>query len=571
MTQAPQFESIEHVYSAFSELADREVAHRVEEPEFEIDVYDREYRHLGECGDYLDATVQFAANRIAPGVIELPGDSEWGPYFRRCKREVIPVTVKVRGRRWSGRAESCERHYDAENGLVWRVTLISDWAWLRSILAWPSPFAPIQAQFPKHDIAIGPARTVLKGYLIKNLIRLQQPLWGIINNFTIGGLVSGLGGMFGRGYRPVDFQNYDPQKPNDPLDPMEWQRGVQNRANHPVAVKPHNPFTDTSTWVALTARMTPMDELFEDVLRDEGLLLTADVWLPGDPPVEGLVLTKPTIVIDIVDKTYAVGPNGNILTGLFRAVTRVLEDGITKVIVPVDMPTKTGPLAANEPWIVIDEDDEESGVISSTITSHHPLAKYCVIGGRSPAWLNQGINLLIESALSAILSFVGQSGISSTLLNGILDDVFMAWDRYYDANRVRELGPYGFHEHFSAGGSVALSFSGLMNGRAALRETRGFESYEFEIEDGAPYAAGEDFWLKDPIGVKVPGPSPEGGVDQIYLQYVELIEFTDSRAGRVVTKVSIGDPHAGEDPVDRAMRKVKQLTSFLNALFLNTD
>jgi len=531
----------------------------VEEPVFDIRVWDLNYDMQGYCADYVTATIEFARNRVGTGEIVLPGDSEFGPMFMRCTDEVVPITVNYNNRKWSGRVDTCQRIWDG-NGLQFVATLVDEWAWLQSILCWPSPFAPLQAQLPKAMIAVGPAITCIKSYLIANLMRLQIPLWQVLNNISIGGLISAVGG----GFTPSYWSGQDPDRPNNPV---QWTEGLVNRAAWPVAVKPVNPLTDTSKWTAMVARMVDAETLFTDILKDEGLMLTADLFIPGeDEPIPGLTLTRPTIVLDVVDLSGFVGETGTAIDGLKRTIVEFGSNG-TKVIRPY-----TGPASDaykepgffgqdyQEPWVTFWE-GQHSGIRRSVVTAHHPIAKYVIVGGRSPGWLNKGINLLIESALSAILAFVGLSGIAPTILNGILDDVFLAFDRYYDRRRVESLGPYGFYEYYAPGGQVAYSLSGIINGLSAIHDTRGYESYQFDIDDRAPYQFGVHMDIGQPVAVE------SGG--KLYLQYLESARITDSRTERVATKLAIGDPSAEEDPNAKMARRLKRLGSLVNAMFLS--
>jgi hypothetical protein len=55
----------------------------------------------------------------------------------------------------------------------------------------------------------------------------------------------------------------------------------------PVCVVPTDPFADPSKWVSFNGRMDKISTLMEQVLKDNGLLLTVSLWLPGDPQPVG--------------------------------------------------------------------------------------------------------------------------------------------------------------------------------------------------------------------------------------------------------------------------------------------
>lgn len=547
---------------AFERLDEAEQIRRLDAL-FEWQVYDGRYIEVGVIADYIDTTADFDRNKTSGATIILDQTHPLGPYLLGCDTATIPMVTHVSGKRWSGRVDECHRVRD-ENGVIsYEVQLISDWAYYQRLLAWPSPLAPLAIQFPRNFIMIGPAITCIKTTLLLNLMRLQIPLWDLNPVLDVVSAVASVGGVG----TVSKWRDMDTDSEQSPWDLNNWVSPTPaNTTSFPLAIAPHNPFRDTSRWTAFSARMVPMDQLFDQILKDEGLVLTASVLFPGEVGPGGMTVARPTIVLDCVDKTTGMlGLTGTFLDGLVYGIRKFLDDGYTEVVeerprTPSDKYKVQGFFGTDhrDPWITIEDDDP--AVVSSRLSSYHPVARDVIVGGRSPAWLNKGVNLLIEAAVSAALALAGLSGIAPTILEGILDDVFLAFIRYRQATRAYNLGPYALPEYFAPGGEVALSLSGLQTAISAIWDTRGYRAYEVTIKDGFPFTFGLNFDIGDPMRFLVDG--------RYYQQYLEGATVRDSREGRMVTTLKVGDPRANESPLSVLGRKLSNLYGIVMTNFL---
>ncbi|AEV52238.1 putative minor tail protein [Nocardia phage NBR1] len=554
-------DSPEQYLEAFEQLDRLEEIERLEAL-FEWDVYDGRYSQVGVIADYISSTVDFNRNKVSGATIVLDQSHPLGPQLLHCDVATIPMVTHVEGERWSGRVDECHRVRDENGDITYEVQLISDWAFYQRILAWPSPLAPLAIQFPRNFIMVGPAITCIKTTLLLNLMRLQIPLWDLSPLLDVVSAVASVGGIGS----VSQWRDMDTDAQNNPWDLGNWTKGINPAANFPVAVAGVNPFTDTSRWTAFSARMVPMDQLFDQILKDEGLNMTAVVLFPGEVGPGGMTVTRPTIVMDVVDNTGVTGPTGTFLDGLVYGVAKFLDDGFTQV---VEATTRTPSnkyqvqgffgIDAKDPWITIEDDDPQ--VVKSRLSSYHPVARDVIVGGRSPAWLNKGVNLLIEAAISAALALAGLSGIAPTILEGILDDVFLAFIRYRHATRAYQLGPYALPEYFAPGGEVALSLSGLQTAISSIWDTRGYRAYEVTIKDGFPYKFGRNMRIGDPMRFLVDG--------KYYTQYLEGATVTDSRDGRMTVDLKVGDPNANENPLAVVGRKLTNLYGIVMNNFLS--
>lgn len=518
-------------------------------------VHDNEANEIGEMGDYISTQVTWKRNAVAPATIVLKGNDLWVPYAMACEWTVVPITIEANGYRWSGRVDTCSD--DMVNGVnTVTLQLVSDYDWFNHILIFPMYLLPVEVQIPKEAIFVGPAITNIKECIAEQCIRQS--------------------GLIGAG---LEFLN-------NILDPPAWLGSLLDfdELAIPIAVVPTNPFTDTSKWTAFTARMDAVSTVVQQTLKDCGLLLTADLWKPGDPqPWEGANLTRAMIVVDVVDKSNVTGLTGTALDGLIGAGVDIVDTILGEILSIVGgasvtdsgstdatNPYGTGILASllglesKPPWVLY-EDGPYSGIVESHVTAHHPLAFRVIGGGHSPKWVNKAVDLLLELMLSELLFALGASGISSTLLDGVFDDVFLAFQQIEDEARRIRLGRFGRPEFFTSTGSAAYTLDELVALESALWDSRGYYSYSLTVQNGYPYYFGGDFFgvSYGDFGIGDPVSWIYKGV--IYTDYCYEATLLDDRTHRVSLTAKIGDQSAQESPWAMLMRKYTGLSNAVRA------
>lgn len=551
LTQVPD-------WAAF-ELADQRAAPQdtpTGAQQFIVTVHNKHVQVLGEIGDYISVTVTPKKNAISPATIVLKGDDPWVPVVTTCVYAVVPITIETEnGWRWSGRVDTYSD--DSVDGVaVVTVQCVSDWNWFHKLMVFPAWWMPIEVQIPKEAVFIGPAITNVKELIAEQCIR-QSGLLGAALEF--------LGNL---------------------LNPAAWFGSVLDITDPvPIVVVPTNPLTDTSKWTAITCRMPTVAAAVEQTLKDCGLLLTADLWKPGDPQPcpEWFTLTEAVIVVDVRDKSNIVGLTGTALDGLIGAAVDLIDTILGEILTVIggadvaDNPSTdaTNPygqgilahllgIDSRPPWVIY-EDGPRSGIKESHVIGHHPLAYRMIGGGKSPQWVNKGIDLLLEWMLSELLAAFGASGIASTLLDGIFDDVFLAFQQLEDVPRRIRLGRFGYPEFFAKTGSAAYTLDELIALESALWDSRGYYSFSLTVQDGYPYQFGGDFFgrkvgdfgLGDPVSWIYRG--------VIYTDYCTEATLIDDRTHRVQIIAKIGDMSAVESPWSKLMRKYQSLWDVVKA------
>lgn len=488
----------------------------------------------GYVNDHIEAEVEFVENKTAPGHIEVPAKSKWAYWFKRCDKENIFIHVFVNGKKWTGRVDRCRKVKKGKKRTV-IAELVSDYVWLEAIMAWSAPFAPLAIQLPKKDVMWMATDTMIRSYMMKNLFRLQA---------------------FGSGLWkfPVGFFN-------DPL--KNWWKA--DGWMQPCVMLPSNPLFDTTRWNTLLARMTPMDQLFEEVLRDEHLVLTADAWVPGrDPqPSPFIKLTKECIVFDILDKRGVTGRTGTILDGLFNTIIDTIDPIVGAVVGAFTQDSEMYSLSKffgtdpKDPWVVF-RDDPDDDVFDSETIINSPQAHTYIVGGQSPEWLNKGINMLVNAAIQGLLAAIG-IGFLGDLLSGELDDIVLAFQSVTNNAMRQQFGTFMLPEAFDTTGTTAYTFDSAQALRQLAWECRPYRTHSVTLLDSRPFVVFKHFDVGDPVGWE------DDDDGEIHVDYVRRIVVTDNRSSKAKVTVTIGDDEDEKDPFTKALArigKVKQAFDF---------
>lgn len=583
------------------------------DPSVEVRIFDKYYDLAEFAQDYMD--LEFTIKRNGAGALSmtLPGDSLCRDHiFNNVDGAdaIIPIIVDTAGFQWSGQVDTASIVLD-ENGIeTIEITALHDWEWCNRIAMWPSPFAPLEAQFPKRMIGIGPAATIIKTFYRANLIRLQLPLWrmpalnelfdaesfnlpaaavGTAVGGGIGAVIGGVAGGAAGGAIGTVVQPAGGQAAGIPIGAGVGAvvggvvgagiGGVvggyaigQGDPNFPVAVVPPEGLRDTTKWCAVSARMQMGGELFDQVLKDSGLALVARVFMPGEheqPAPEHFTLNHPTIVLDVEDHTGVTGPTGTVIDGMLWWSTELLGDMVTEVL--GQSSKEKGDLVSDDDlnevskWLglrkarpdVVWLDGQYSGIISGQVTIHKPMARDIIVGGRSPGWVNS----LIDVGMSLLLNYIGilaaAPGLSS-IYTGQFDDILLAYQRFTDAGRAMRAGPYLYHEHVVADASSAYTIDGTMSGRGGVWDTRGYTSKTVKVRDANPYIFGVDYGIGHLVGYELDG--------VIWTDYVTEATFSDNREERAFWDITIGDGSDEESDGVRAHRKISGLFSIAKDL-----
>lgn len=474
----------------------------------------------GYIGDHIEAEFEFVENEQGPARIELPRNSIWAPVMNKLDQENIFIHAQVNGEWWTGRVDRVRKR---KRGKIRTIILecVSDFVWLEAMFAWSAPHRPLGFQAPRQDIRIAPAKTLVSSYIFSTIWRLQAG-----------------GGRF-----PVGLLN-NAEK--------QWPR--ISRYMQPCVMLPHDPNLDGSRWSTLLARMTSLKDLFQQLLKDEHLVLIARAFIPGrDPqPHPTITLDKPCIYFDIKDNRKRQGSTGNIWEGLFHTIVDTLDPILSPIIGLFTGTSDKYSLSKffgtdpTDPWVVF-RDDEDSDIEESEVVINSLQAVTGIVGGHSPDWVNKGITLLINSAIQGLLSAIG-IGFLGNLISGELDDIVMAFQSATNHAYKKQFGIFALPEAFEGSGTTAFTFDAVQGLRRLMFEIAPSRSFHVSIADGMPFQPFVHFNVGDPVGWE--------DEEMIYTDYVRRIVVTDNRSSRAKIRITIGNEDDAEEPMAEVMRRI---------------
>lgn len=525
-----------------------------------VTFYNKIYNPIGECADYISLEAEWKRNDMGAATIVLKSDDPLVPFIMQCTQTVVPVTIQLGSMRWSGRVNSYAYALNNKETTL-TAELVDDFTWFSRIMVWPNFLLPIEIQFPRYAIFVGPVITCVLTMVAEQCFRLQSGIWEGAD--LIGSLDLDWEAWFGT--LLVSDGN--------PLDMLMT----------PIMVQFVDPIFDSSPWVALTGRMDKIYDLVKDALMNYGLSLTATLWLPGDPqpatqsmgvsflPFE-VPLTQPTILVSCVNRSGITGPTGTFIDGIVEDVVdlqgSILGDTLAPFLnpgseyFPISLGAYIAPtLGVNfvPSWVIFNGDNHlDSGILTYKLTGYHPIAHTVIGGGKSPQWLDDLINATLEFIIDAIEIVVGFTGIPDDLLNGTFDDLILAFQMQQNFERRKNLGPYGFPEYFVKTGASAYTLDEWFALMQAMIDTQGYNCVQLSWENGFPYSVGRDVFLGSLVSFVLKG--------QLYTDYVFSIKLKDNRTTRAQVEIIVGNGKREVNPILRVVKMITGLEEVVNVL-----
>lgn len=458
------------------------------------------------------------------------------------EEEDVHIRIEASGVRWTGKAATIEYNGTSDRDTV-TIKFLHDYEHIKKIICYSNPLLFAELQWPKHFLFAGPSVAGMRTLVFLNLLRRFGPLWSLPENI----------------FSAASWQQH--------LDPNRW----------PIIVMPqYNFFTDTSAWSVISTRFGNAHDVMLPIARDAGIQIVCERWFPGDPqPAPGhATLVEPTLVVDFVDKSGVRGPTGTPLDGLFRVASTILEDGVSEIqeiLDPTAPPPEYGQpgffgTVNTYPWVSYRHGQRTglSGISSWKMTIHKPLAGSVLTGGKSPAWVNAGIKLLINAVLGWLGMLFGNPALGIGIFDDQVEDVVLAFHHIPHPQRQAKMGRGQYGEHWETGGGTGFSLSALQSIRAGLWRTRAFTSYALEVNNGAPYWVGKHFVEGDRIVADVK--RTQNGLGGLYVDQVESIGVSWSRSQDTTCKVQLGERGASDTPGAALAKQLENVRTIIQAL-----
>lgn len=514
-----------------------------------VTIYDKFWTPLGACGDYISLSASKPRNKTGVLNLTLKGSDPLVPLIRKCRTEVVGITVEVGALRWAFTVDTAT--LKMANGMkTLEVKALSLHDYLSYLLVWPSFLAPIQAQIPTRAVFIGPLCTVIEVMIAEQAFRLQSGLWELSNNLL--------------SLNP-DWQAWFGNL-------LESRGDALGELHNPIYVVHHNPLFDSSPFVSINVRMETCAQVIDKLVKSYGVSVEVELWLPGDPQPDAFSnLSVPTYVVRVVDRTNITGPtNGTILDSIVKQIVNlegsILGNALDPILNPEGQYAPPGVYIAPtmgvnyvQPWAIL-VDHPRGPMEAFEIVEHHPQGWQIIVGGKSPKWLTDLINAFTSWALDSLMILAGLTGVPSTLLDGLFSDVLLAFQLVENFQRRRDAGPYSRPEKFTPTNSAPYNVDALFTFISTLWDTRGYRSGVAQFRQGYPYSVGRDVFPGSLMSIA------EG--NELYTDYVENIMITDNRKERCSVLVQIGDNRAEEAPIARFQRLITGIQEAINVLTL---
>ena len=545
--------SIEQRAAAAKELAR---VKQSEQTEVVVSVYDKFWRRVGQVGDYIELSADIPRNATPTCDFVLKGGDgsltgpaagdQHIPRLRRCREELVPVTVEVGPVRWAGFVDHTKYSYKGGQRTL-TANCLGIYDILNYIHVFPTWLLPIQAQPISHAVYIGPMVSVLESMIAEQSMRLQAALYEFVNQAL--SLNPDIRAWFGTVLRdnPTGFQALK--------TPMYVVR---------------TPFLkDTSMMVARTVRMEKIGAVIEDMTKAYGVDVRMDLWLPGDPqPDKWANLTHPTYVVTVKDRLPVTGPTKTILDSIIKTAVDVTGSFFGEIKGIVDQaPGAEGVFISRLAGVDFEEpiavlvDGPDTPMLEFDVDDYHPRGHTMILGGRSPTWVNNLINITLSWLLDSLMIFIGITGIPSNLLDGFLSDAFLAFQAIQLFDRRNDVGPYGRPENFLPTAAAPYNVEAIFSFINHIHDTRGWRAATAKFRNGKPYSLGKHF---------VPGGLMSiAHQDELYTDYVEHLFIRDNRDERAEIIVQIGDGKALEAPLARIQRVITGVMEATNVLTLS--
>ncbi|MFI8590105.1 Gp37-like protein [Dietzia maris] len=386
-----------------------------------------------------------------------------------------------------------------------------------------SPGFPIIAQPKYRDIRAGQSLKVIKEYFLVNTMREFQP--GAIDGWDL--------------WAPESWEN---------VVADQWAC-IVNPINAPV----------TTAMTILDMRFDSGLAAVKETLDAAGLLLTLDVWLEGDPQPfpDHTILTKPTIVLDIVPRqwdTSTTGHAGDLLKGLIRTFD-------TEANAPRIGLADTPSTAAGVPaWVLWQPEHMEA--VTSELTIAKSDVWHVTVGGRSPEAINNMLGLgakAIFGGLGAALAMaipvfgpviVAAADFLGDVVGESLKDKLFAWSEAADLKRKEWHGRFANRDSVGAGDGWTIE--AYQQAYQMLAQGAGGISIGFTVDGRAPFQWGTDYRAGDQQGVVHRG--------IIFATYASKTVISQKKGDkRIRSAIELGDPRVRENPTALFARSIKSI------------
>ncbi|UCZ58642.1 hypothetical protein [Mycolicibacterium phocaicum] len=528
------------------------------------------WRDVDRIGDFIEFTWTTPRNLAPQATLTLGADHHLVPFFRTCEQTMVGVLFETEGISEAYYVKKMREKLDARGVWTYVIELVGIFDILNYLVIWPSWYLPIQAQPFSHAIYAGPICTCIEAMAAEQALRIQSGMWEFVNNAL--SFNPDVRAWFGTVLQGLKRDG----KPSTILKtPLYVVRTGLLRDGSPLYVK--------------TVRMQTVGQIITEITPAYGVDVRIYLWRPGMPqPDKWANLEVPTYVMTVKDRSQIEGPTKSILDSAIRTVVDVQGSLLGNTLAPLLNPD--GKYAPEGVYIaptlgidfvrpyavlvtpdnVITEDGdvvrERSPLLSCEIAHTTPLGWQHIIGGKSPKWLNDFINAFFAYVIDVAQIVLGFTGVPSNLLDGFLNDSFLAFQLIEHYVRRNSVGPY--HpaiEVFTSTNSAPYNVEALFQFIQVLWNSRGYTTAiaTFRGQNG-PYKLGRDIFPGALMTLVYASRT------KLYTDYIELVSGKVNRSTRELT-VQMGDGKPLEHPIAQLRRNISEAMAAVNVVSLSPN
>lgn len=525
--------------------------------DWRVTIYDKMWKQIGVIGKFISCTGTDPRNEMPSCELKVMGDDPAVPILMNCQTTMVGITLETEGLRFAFYVDTFEYEF-TQGAWVGTARLNGIWDILNYLWVWPDWFMPIQAQFPlSYAILLGPMCSVIEAMILEQALRIQLGLNEFVNNAL--SLDPDINAWFGA--QLISGGN------------------MYDMLTCPIVVALTNPLADTSMLIMRTVRMESCATVIKEMVKSTGVDVRVDLWLPGDPQPANVwtTLIHPTYVVTVVDRSQITGPTNTVLDSVIKTVVDLAGSVLGNEVAPLIegyQEVKGLPqgfyiapsLGINwiPPWVLLIAPDsgKRGSVDTCKIVAHTPKGWQHIIGGRSPQWLNDLINIFFEWVVDAISILIGISGIPNNLLAGFLNNAFLAFQLWESYSRRSAVGPY--HpaiEVFHATASAPYNIETIFDFINAFWDARGWICVQATIRNGVNYTLGKDIFRGQLITIAYFGNT------QLYTDFLDAVSWKIDDQTRDLM-LQIGDGKAIEAPEAKHGRNINGALEAINVALL---
>ena len=483
-------------------------------------------------GGYLEASMQWTWG-IDPGafVFDLPDDHpicdfmsdvrETAFHFRLGR--AMDGTLGYHGKPFTGRVmrrqENRASHRVKFSGVDYR------W-WLKRMLAWVNNQFPAEIQFSitgKQDVRFGSVDSVFKRYLSSVATRLDKPVFAAM---------------------PIrQPESWEPPELDD-IDSLEDLLDIILDAAEDV--------------IGLQARFTYLDELFRPTVERLEIGVSVDLWDGrGTSPTVFNTSTLADLqsVIDytgdnFLDLSKLAGIGGGLWSNTMDRAGYVFDTHAKRDNRKVQFRT-----------------DAKGQIVDFDHDQAHCDATRAVVGGKSPAILNDIIEIGANLAISLLLNLLAPGLGLGVVVGDLFDDIFFAYQVFWDNELEDRIGQEDAFPEVFADNTAAWSLDASSVGQNALKEHSGQQSLVVKAMSGIP-GIGNSFGADD-------GSARRYDVGDIITlwdrgntveQYVSAVTVSDRPGARMREEPVLGSDKRLKGPYDRLYGLAQGIGGALNGI-----